>query len=267
MDVKEVNSQSVKTGTREWSEHSVNIQVGCENCCRYCYARHRAVHVYKYCEDEDWKEPRINQEKADRDYPTRKGVTMFPTTHDITDRNISECLCVINHLLDSGNKVLIVSKPRMSCIPVICESIKKNFPNFWQGRVTFRFTIGSVKDAVLYFWEPGAPGFLERHNCLRHAFDAGFATSVSCEPYLDAWPHYVYEAVIDYLTGDFWLGMLRDFDKRVVTDGVTLAENAIYVRPLKELQSTTAVRTFYNYMKDRPQVRFKDSVRKVIERL
>lgn len=29
-----------KTGTREWSESSLNIAIGCKNNCRYCYASH-----------------------------------------------------------------------------------------------------------------------------------------------------------------------------------------------------------------------------------
>jgi len=189
---------------------------------------------------------------------------MFPSTHDITPKNLSECLVVINRLLDAGNKVLIVSKPQWCCITVICESIKVNFPNFWQNKVTFRFTTGSTSDAVLKFWEPNAPGFTERWACLKYAYEAGFDTSVSCEPYLDAHPEYVYAATESLVTDKIWVGMLRDFDNRVVMDSVTLSEKAVYVKPLKALQNPMFVKTIYNNMKELPKIEWKDSIREVL---
>jgi len=32
-----------RTGTREWSQHSANLFLGCEHDCRYCYARCSAL--------------------------------------------------------------------------------------------------------------------------------------------------------------------------------------------------------------------------------
>ena len=253
-----------KTGTKEWAGDTVNIQVGCENGCRYCYARYGAVEFHKYCKAGDWPNPVINQKKVDRNYGLYPDGVMFPSTHDITPKNISECLVVINKLLSAGNKVLIVSKPRWSCIPLICESIKTNFPNFRQNKVTFRFTIGSASDAVLKFWEPNAPGLEERIACLKYAYMAGFNTSVSCEPFLDAFPNYVYDAVSDYITDSFWVGMLRHFNKRVRMDGVTEAENTVYVEKLRALQNETIIKTMYHTMNGWPFIVWKDSVRKVI---
>ena len=34
------------SGTKEWSIASVNCVTGCENDCRYCYARHDALTRY-----------------------------------------------------------------------------------------------------------------------------------------------------------------------------------------------------------------------------
>jgi len=246
------------SGVKEWAQNSVNIQIGCENNCRYCYARDRAVRRFKYCQANDWKEPRIDHKKVDKNYSLLPGGVMFPTTHDITDRNISEYLCVAKKLLEAGNDILIASKPRWSVIPVLCETLF-----YWKKQIEFRFTIGSVSGAVLKFWEPGAPGFYERRGCLQYAFNRGYKTSVSCEPFLDPYPHHTYAGVIDFITDGFWLGLLRDFDNRVVTDGVSAAENTIYVKKLRNLQDPKFIKLIYNHMKDLPQIRWKDSIRKI----
>jgi len=253
-----------KTGTREWADHNENIQIGCENGCRYCYARHNAVVFRKYCTAEAWPNPVINQKKVDKNYGYYKGGVMFPSTHDITPANLSESLAVINKLIDAGNKVLIVSKPRWSCITVICESIKSNFPNFWQDKVTFRFTIGSTRDEVLKFWEPNAPCFEERRSCLQYAYKAGFDTSVSCEPFLDPFTPHVYDATCELITDSFWVGMLRDFDKRVRLEGTSAFERNFYVEKLKKLQEPKMVKMLYQAMNELPFIKWKDSVRKVI---
>ena len=253
-----------KTGTKEWAGDTVNIQIGCPNGCRYCYARDNAVRRFKYCQANEWGEPRINHAKVDMNYGFYKDGVMFPSTHDITPANINEALAVINKLLDAGNQLVIVSKPRWSCIPLICESIKTNFPTSYKTQVTMRFTIGSADSIVLKFWEPNAPDFLERLACLKYAFAAGFNTSVSCEPYLDQFANYVYEATESFVTDKIWFGMLRNFDKRVNMAGVTPEQEARFVKPLKALQDPKIVKAMYNSMKDLPKIAWKDSIRKVI---
>lgn len=243
-----------KTGTREWSDDSVNIQRGCEHDCRYCYARYAAVTWYKRCTREQWREPVINNKKVDCHYGKRKGVVMFPTTHDITPRNISEYLCVLRKLLDAGNQVLIVSKPHWSCIASICD----HYYQYW-GQIEFRFTIGSANDEVLRFWEPGAPGFAERLACLEYAHRCGYKTSVSCEPYLDGCVATTMEKVTPYLAGSFWIGTLREFDKRV-----DRTNGEARIRLLKAAQTDDAVKALYAQLKDHPLVRWKDSIREII---
>jgi hypothetical protein len=257
-----------KTGTREWADNNVNIQIGCENGCRYCYARWGAVVWHKYCEANEWNEPRINHQKVDMNYGYMEGGVMIPSTHDITPLNISEVLVVINKLLAVGNEVLIVSKPRWSCIPLICESLKTNHPDKYKSKVTFRFTIGSTDDNILKFWEPNAPPFKERWACLKYAYEAGFNTSVSCEPYLDQFPDYVYVATEDYVTDKIWVGLLRDWTNRVERQNEDITHKQIkqFVLPLYALQNPLIVKAMYKSMKDLPKIAWKDSIRKVIAR-
>ncbi len=255
------NSKSKRTGTREWSDYSLNIQRGCEHGCLYCYARWAAVVRHKRCRADQWALPCIDEKKVDlthrKEYP---GVVMFPTTHDITPANLSQYMCVLRKVLDAGNKVLIVSKPRAECILPICRGFKKH-----QDNMEFRFTIGSANDKVLKFWEPGAPPFAERLACLQGAFDAGYQTSVSCEPYLDSYPRHVFAACKPYITDSFWIGKLNCFDSRVKLDGASKADIKKYVEPLKRAMSDEFVLAMCELLKGEQLVRWKDSVQKVLD--
>jgi len=249
-----------KTGTKEWSDHSMNIQRGCEHDCRYCYARFNAVNRFKQCEAKHWKLPCINEAKVDQPHKKKyNGVVMYPTTHDITEANLNQYLCVLRKLLDAGNKVLIVTKPHWSCITVICQAYAE-----YQKQITFRFTIGSANDEVLEFWEPGAPNFTERIACLQYAYECGYKTSVSCEPYLDPYVIYTYTACKPYINDSFWIGKLNGWNSRVMLDDATDEQIAKYVEPLKAAQSDSIVRSMYRMLDGQPFIKWKDSVRKVM---
>lgn len=185
---------------------------------------------------------------------------MFPSTHDITPSNLIECMIVIGKLLAAGNQLLLVTKPHLSCIKALCENLIE-----YREQLTFRFTIGSIRDDVLRFWEPGAPGYTERLSSLIYAFESGYRTSVSCEPFLDPGPFYVYEAVAPYITDSFWLGMLRKFKQRVYLDGISEEEKLFFVETLKVCQTEPVIRAYYQLLKDKPYVRFKDSIREILK--
>jgi len=250
----------MKTGTKEWAETNVNIQLGCEHNCRYCYARSNLVDRFHKCTEEQWVSPVINNKAVDKNRGKYEGTVMFPSSHDITPLNVSQCLVVLRRLLDAGNKVLIVTKPHPICIKLICEAFKE-----FKKQILFRFTIGSASDEVLKFWEPGAPSFGERMECLKYAFENGFATSVSCEPYLDGLVIYTYLAVRDYLTESFWIGLLRDFDRRTNLAEISYTGLANYVLPLKKAMKETVVRSIYRMLHDKPFVMWKDSIKEMLK--
>ena len=246
------------TGTREWAKTNVNIQRGCEHNCRYCYARESAVRFHR-CTAEQWSEPVIDNAKVDKNYGKHKGIVMFPSTHDITPKNLSECLCVLRKLLDAGNRVLIVSKPHWECITLICETLKE-----YRCQIMFRFTIGSKSDDILGFWEPNAPKFKERRACLRYAYFSGYYTSVSCEPYLDDDVVGLYLNIKPYIKHSFWVGKLREFNKRVDMDSITSEEEEKFIKPLKAAQTDEAVREIYNQLAVEKLVKWKDSIREIV---
>lgn len=247
-----------RTGVYEWADANYNFQIGCENNCRYCYARYRMVNRFKKRTAEEWKNPVINQKKVDA--PQKYyGRVMFPTTHDITPNNLNEYLCVLRKLLDAGNQVLIVSKPHLECIRVICEAYQE-----YKSQIMFRFTIGSTSDEVLSFWEPNAPGFDERLESLKLAHEKGFQTSVSCEPFLDVYPVYTYLACKGYITDSFWIGKLNGFNSRIRYSDVSPAQDEKFIEPLAEAQSDWFVKSLHRLLDGQPYIRWKDSIRKVV---
>ncbi len=249
-----------KTGVQEWAQRSLNIQRGCENFCRYCFARYNAVTRFKQCTSEQWGSPCIDNKKVNKNYRKKyDGVTMFPTTHDITSANLSQYMCVLRKQLDLANKILIVSKPRWDCISSICEAFME-----YQHLIEFRFTIGSANSDVLKFWEPGASNFGERLACLQYAFHRGYKTSISSEPYLDANVIHNYNACKKWITGSFWIGKINHFGSRVNLDDATPTQIARYVDPLVRAMQDSNVKLIHAVLNGQPYIQWKDSIRDVI---
>ena len=150
------NKSAGITGTKEWAAENVNIQTGCEHDCRYCYAKGMALRFHRTTA-EGWRKPTIRPSEVNRKRGQRRGTVMFPSTHDITPLNVEACIGVLEKMLAAGNRVLIVSKPHLRCVKTMCERLAQ-----YRDRIVFRFTIGSVDDHVLRYWEPGAPASAER---------------------------------------------------------------------------------------------------------
>jgi DNA repair photolyase len=246
------------TGTGEWASSNVNIQSGCEHDCRYCYAKSMAIR-FKRATTDTWSTPVIRDEAVGKGYEYREGQIMFPSTHDITPRNIEECLAVLRKLLNAGNPVLIVSKPHMECVKRMCDELAD-----YRARILFRFTIGSADNRALKRWEPGAPTFGERLQALKWAHSKGYATSMSCEPMLDAHIDRVITAVEPYVTDSIWLGRanhLRGILALNCPGDVGVRKHA------DELIATwddTAVKALYQRYKNHPLIRWKDSIKEVV---
>ena len=158
------------TGKRAWGNKKVNIVLGCPNRCRYCYARAAAKRYGRIRDLDEWGTTyfRLGKSKVNKGWKNH-GTVRFPTTHDITPEFLEESVTVVRNLLAGGNRVIVCSKPRLDCIERLCREFADN-----RDRLEFRFTIGAMDDAILRFWEPGAPGFKERFDSLKLAFRKGF---------------------------------------------------------------------------------------------
>jgi DNA repair photolyase len=258
MNVATAQAARPPTGTQEWAASNVNIQDGCEHDCRYCYAKTMAIR-FKRATATSWGKPRLRQHDLDRTFTHRVGRIMFPTAHDITDQNIDECLLVLNRILTTGNDLLIVSKPRISCVKRLCEELAP-----YRTQIVFRFSIGSTDDAILSYWEPGAPSFENRLSCLQYAYANDFQTSVSGEPMLDGNPDALIATIRPYVTDSIWLGKINRLRNILPLncphDSGTLRRGEV----LMATQTDTAICALYRRHCHDSKVKWKDSIKSVV---
>lgn len=199
------------TGTKEWAEHTENICLGCHNDCVYCYAAFNADRQHSKSRA-DWHKESFTNRSRMTCYSHKEGVIMFPTTHDITEFNVDECIRVLKLMLEANNKVLIVSKPNPKCVKKLIKELKP-----YKQNVMFRFTIGTSNNKVLKLFEPNAPSYRERERALKMAFKAGYRTSVSMEPMLCA-ADLAFTTIINlqpYVTDSIWIGKLNKAELRI----------------------------------------------------
>lgn len=247
------------TGTKEWAHHELNIQSGCSHNCKYCYAMSNAIR-FKRKTRENWKEEEFGEIKS---VGKRKGVTMFPTSHDITPNNLERCYEQILKLVEKGNKVLIVSKPHLECIKHICEMLK-GYARGYEKQILFRFTIGSVHDDILKYWEPCAPSFQERKDSLHYAHGMGFETSVSCEPLLDFSPYDLIHRLEPYVTDAIWIGKMNQVRQRLSINVGIDEEMEERLGQYLVYHGDGYVKKWYESFKDNPKVKWKESLKSVL---
>ena len=247
-----VRVSTITTGTKEWADHNVNCIKGCYNDCRYCYAKMMAKRFGRSTE-RTWKSMKINREAVGKNQRKLKGRVMFPSSHDIF--NIfpfkQACFEVLRELLESGNNVLVTTKPRLS----IVQDINRTFYGY-KELLQFRFTITSIDDKLLSFWEPNAPLFKERMSSLMFAFRNGFRTSVSIEPFLDYDPCPLVRAVAPYSTESIWIGIMNYISRRNIKEG-----EAPFYEEIRRNYEIDHLREIYQKLRCLPKVQFKDSIR------
>jgi len=227
-------------GTKEWADWNFNIFRGCPNDCVYCYAKFMAMRFGRIKSLDEWSKPVLNKSVFFQPIRKRKGRGMFPTTHDITPQTFLHCGITLLQLLRAGNEVLITTKPNYNLIFMLCKKIKP-----YKEQVQFRFTITSMDDKVLKYWEVNAPNYQNRKASLIYAFQEGFKNSVSNEPYLDPDPIPLIKELAPYCTESIWLGIMNpkyfkyelhtyDKIKKVISNILFLPEGILKKLRLKD---------------------------------
>jgi len=179
---------------------------------------------------------------------------MFPSTHDIFPENIDACAETLRALLERGNKVLIVSKPRFDVIPSLLDGLDQ-----WRDQVLLRFTIGTLDAGIAKTWEPDAPSPFERLRVLRYAHSAGWKTSVSMEPMLNPLGVVLeFYTLAPLVTDGIWLGLMNKIGQRV--RGVAAEK----IEALRAAQCDDNIRRIYNRLRLNEKVRWKESVKRVV---
>lgn len=245
-------AREITSGTREWADHNVNCVKGCWNDCRYCYAKLMAKRFGR-CTNQTWKEMVLNRRVLEQDFGKFRGRVMFPSSHDIVDipHVKGACFLVLNKLLTAGNEVLVTIKPSLT----VTRDIIMTFAAF-RSQMQFRFTITSLDNTLLTFWEPNAPRFEERLESLKYAYEADFKTSVSIEPFLDRNPRGLVDMVLPYVTESIWIGPMNYIPK----NGISLEDEWQYAE-IRSKYEVRHLKQIYEGMKDIRQIRFKDSMK------
>jgi len=244
--------RKITSGTREWADYNVNCIKGCYNNCRYCYAKMMAKRFGRSTDD-TWKNMNIRKEVLSRNYKKRPGRVMFPSAHDIFDISPFKeaCFIVLKKLLESGNDVLVTTKPKLTII----QEIDHQFSDY-KDQIQFRFTITSDDDQLLEFWEPNAPRFKERLASLKYAFQEKFKTSVSIEPFLDYNPTKLAETITPFITESIWIGRMNYIPRKNISK-----EEKPYYSEIRKNYETCHLWEICNKLDGHPKIRVKDSIK------
>jgi DNA repair photolyase len=245
-------------GTNEWSVQNANFISGCYHDCKYCYSKEMAIR-FKRKTSLNWHIEDINTKQLSIKIKKVNGLIMFPSSHDITPQNLPLSITFLQNLLESGNEILIVTKPHLLVIKEICDKFMA-----FKGKILFRFTIGSKSTDTLKFWEQNAPSFDERKESLVYAFNQGFSTSVSCEPMLDDSTEELVSILVPYITDSIWIGKANYLLRRLRMNGITDAETIKKANELIALQSDNNIKMLYENLKSNEKVKWKESIKKVV---
>lgn len=205
-------------GTKEWAVCNVNFSKGCSHGCLYCYAK-RIGDRFGWKRSSDWVNMENKPEMKKKTFQRRAGWIMSPSSHDITSRNIDLSLIVFSNILKPGNNLLIVSKPSLAITKRLCTELSQ-----WKGQIKFRFTIGTLNDNIRRYWEPFAPSITQRLKSLQYAFNNGWQTSVSIEPFLDSNLLTTVNSIDPFVSDTIWIGPMNKVHvpKELWTNELTL---------------------------------------------
>jgi len=253
-------TDKVKSGTKEWSEVSKNLFIGCKHNCIYCYGRLQTpcrVRAKWYGIPWEIMTPTLEAFEKPKLYDGKQ--IMFPTIHDILPENLPYTMKYLEGLLKMGNKILIVSKPHFECIETIC----KGFSEF-KPQILFRFSIGSTNSNFLKLFEPNAPTFEERFDCLEYAYTQGYQTSVSCEPRYDVNMIPLIKTLMPYVNDTIWIGQINHL-KDLDMSRLNQSKQRLIKDIINSVQSIKNTIKTFQALKDNPKIKYKYEVRKLIE--
>lgn len=120
-----------------------------------------------------------------------------------------------------------------------------------------------MNNDILKFWEPNAPSFEERFQSLIYAFENGYNTGISMEPFLDNKVEDTVATLKDFVTDTIWIGKI----KRLRLD---LSLNDYKTDPVVQQKASELIDLYdsnykfelYEKFKNDSIIRWKDSLKK-----
>lgn len=243
------------TGTKEWASKTINLFTGnCDNACIYCYA---SANNWRFGKS---GEKVLKQDLLTHNFRKREYLTMYPSAHDIRIEDIEHHVQFLKNFLRSGSPILIVSKPSLIAIDILCRELKP-----FQDQIEFRFTVGTSNSSLLEFYEPNAPRYSERYASIVRASVLGYKVSLSIEPMLDPCPDRIIEDVKGFITGDIWIGKLNQAKARIISNGYRFK---LYVATelMKWQAKDSNILDIVERLSKYPNVKWKDSIQEVISK-
>ncbi len=228
----------------QWTHATYNIMqsnYACKNDCVYCYVKPMNIRFGRDIEDiEEFFRVADNKVSKKWGNPKIQMRYMFPSTHDIFPEMVDDYITVAKNIMGAGHSLLCVTKPRLDCIKRLCTQLSD-----YKTKLTFRFTIGSDDNTILKLWEPNAPLFEERVSALKYAYNKGYTTSVSLEPFLSD-PVSTINKIKPYINEHMWIGTMNYMASMdAINDTEKERVNNLYM-PQNLLKLVTKLRTFDN---------------------
>ena len=101
-------------------------------------------------------------------------------------------------------------------------------------------------------------------SALQYAYEAWYATSISCEPMLDDKIDLVIDAVRPYVTHSIWLGKMSKMKQRLEMNTTITAELRGKANQLYSWQSNDGIQALYERYKNDPMIRWKGDTKTVV---
>ena len=232
-----------KSGTFDWSSSTYNLKKGtvaCPNDCKYCYIKtidrrfkrnaDFVIDIENLVCDTEPKKVTKNWRKVT---DANSKYIMMPSSHDIFDNNVHDICVVTEKMIDAGHDVLLVSKPRLSCIRYIINYFDTPKSEFAKRHIDFKLTIGSHDNTDIRFWEGNAPLFEERFECVKLLHSHGYTVGISSEPLLTTDPVRLFHILEPYINS-IWFGEMN-YSSSLFK--VTTPEDELYLGKLKTIRS------------------------------
>ena len=244
-----------------WHGDEFSWQFGCSHDCVYCHSKIRcARNDSNEPVVQNWGHEIIRPHEIELSTRTRNRQLLLPGAHDITPEHLDEALAVLDNLLNTDNELIVGLKPHLDCVKAICDRFHEQ-----KKKIQFLFSIGSTNQNVLSQWEPKAPTFEERLECLRYAFQLGFRTSVSAEPMLYTYDvERLIEAVSQYCNEGIWLGTM-DYLEEILDLHPHIPWLKEAIEYIRDSQNFNVLLAIYNIYKENRLINFKSNFLKIIE--
>jgi len=203
----------------------------------------------------------FKRETYKKEIGEREGLTIFPSAHDVFPFNKAVSFRFLKKLIHPKthiyNKVMFITKPRMSVIRPFVDRFKK-----YKEHILLRFTITTSNEDLVAFWEGNSSSPEERKECLIYCYEKGFDTSISTEPYLDTPENLVslITSLNDYVSDTLWIGHMNRIstEKWLKKNGYSKKEILYYKQIRKNCKEDKLI-SIVNELANIKKIRYKES--------